>query len=269
MAKTAIKIAICLICIILMTSNVCMETNGQEDNQANSQANGIVTAQSTTVKSILEEMDKRINKDCEQKCEMEVWENNKMTEYFLMTNKAKDNNQYLLTRYIYPPQWVDTSLLMVKEDVWIYDGNSDRFMQMPANLAFGGTGLSHGDMLRLNISKNYDGKIIQEDNDTWTVSLSTVDKKMPYDTIEMVINKKWYYPISAKCFSRSKKQIKTIEYSDVKELNGTMKPTKYTFLSPFEPDKYTVMKIVDEKLVQYPDYIFNKWVLRSKIDEKF
>jgi hypothetical protein len=136
-------------------------------------------------------------------------------------------------------------------------------------MAFGGTDIAHGDMMRLNISNNYDGKIINEDKDTWTVNLTTVNKKMPYYSIEMVINKKGYYPITAKCFSKSDKHIKTIEYSGIKEMNGIMKPTEYTFLSPYEPDKYNVVKIMDEELVEYPDYIFNIWAVRSGEDEEF
>ena len=244
MHKTISKIILCAACILLFATSI--------------------SAQS--VKSILVEMDKRMNKNCLQKVEMIVYDNNVKSD-IIFTMKAKDNNQYLLQRYYAPERWKDTVILMIKEDIWIYDGNSDRFMQVPRSMAFGGTDISHGDILRLNISANYDGEIIKEDKNTWTVSLTTASKEMPYHRIEMLINKAGYYPITAKMFSKSNKHIKTVEYSDVRNLNGTIKPTKYTFLSPYEPDKYSIVKVLDEKLIEYPDYIFNIWAIKSGLDE--
>jgi hypothetical protein len=264
--KTAYKFLISLVCLLVITiSGFSYTVLSQKDS---SQVDNTKTDKVSEVKSILVELDKRMYRDSLLKCEMEVWENNSRTEHFLLTNKTKNNNQKILTRYQYPPQWVDTSVLMVNEDVWIYDGKSDRYMQMPANLAFGGTGLSHGDIMRLNISNNYDGNIVAETTDTWTVKLSTTNKAMPYYLIEIVINKEEYYPITMKCYSNTKKLIKTIEYSDVKEVNGVMKPTKYKFISPFETDTFSVIKIIDEKLIEYPEHIFDKWVLGLGIDEK-
>lgn len=246
MTKTVYKIAICLVCLIIFTSSVSAQT----------------------VKSILVEMDKIMNKNCIQTIRMDVWDDNELTDY-IFTMKAKHNNQYLLLRYVTPERWKETEMLMIKEDIWIYDRNADRIMQVPRSMAFGGTDIAHGDMLRLNISNKYDGKIIAEDEETWTIDLTTIDKNTPYHSIEIVINKKGKYPIVAKCFSKSKKHIKTIEYSEVKELNGVMKPTKYSFLSPYEPDKYSIINVLDEKLIEYPDYIFDIWAVRDQIDEKY
>lgn len=267
MTNIIYKLILCLVCIMVCTSNV----NAQTDNSIKTvqQTNtNLSDKNNQTVKSILAEMDKRMNKDSLLKVRMQLWENDTMSEYFY-TMKCKDNNQYLLLRYYSPDRWKDTSILMVEKDIWIYDDSSDRLLQVPSNLAFGGTDIAHGDIMRLNISGNYDGNIIKEDEDTWTLDLITKNRTMPYNKLEIIINKQEYYPVSVKCFSNSNRIIKTIVYSDIEEVNGTMKPTKYTFSSPYEPNKYHVIKIIDEKLNNYPEHFFDKWILKSKVDEQF
>lgn len=283
MNKKVYRFIICLVCLIIFTSsieaissksmltslnNIMNKGAFNKTKITESQNKRKINSNTETVKSILVEMDKRMNRNSLLEVEMEVYDKDEKTEYFF-TMKSKDNNQYLLLRYYSPQRWENTNMLMIKEDIWIYDSGSDRFMQVPRSLAFGGTDVAHGDMMRLNISNNYDGEIIKEDEKNWTLSLTTNNKSVPYYGIEIVIDKLRYYPITAKCFSKSGKHIKTIEYSDLKELNGVVKPTKYTFLSPYEVEKYNVVKIISEKLMEYPDFIFNIWAIRDGIDEEF
>ncbi len=272
MTKLVNRGIICLACVLLIASSIYAQPGSSTSvDKEKTKTETQVTEKSVdnqSVKSILTEMDSRMNKESLLTVIMEVIDGDSLTEYkFLM--KAKDNNQFLLLRYLSPDRWKNTDILMISEDIWIYDRNSDRFMQVPRSLAFGGTDIAHGDMMRLNISNNYDGEIIAEDDETWVLNLTSHNRNMPYYNIELTINKEWYYPIRAELYSKSKKHIKTVEYTEVQELNGTMKPTKYTFYSPYEPDKYNIVKIIDEELKEYPDYIFNIWAIRSGLDENY
>lgn len=279
MTKKIYRIIICMVCLILFTSNIeaisgksMLVSINKIINKENFNKTKIQVSQnkstSEIVKTILVEMDKRMNRNSLMEVEMEVYDKDEKSEYFF-TMKAKDNNQYLLLRYYAPDRWKNTNMLMIKEDIWIYDAGSDRFMQVPRSLAFGGTDVAHGDVMRLNISNNYDGEIINEDEKNWIINLTANNKAVPYHGMEIVIDKDGYYPVSAKCFSKSGKHIKNIEYSEIKDMNGIKKPTKYTFLSPYEVEKYNVVKIISEKLIEYPDYIFNIWAIRDGIDEEF
>lgn len=218
------------------------------------------------VQSILLEMDKRMNPDALLEVRMDVYDKTEESSY-IFSMKAKNNNQYLLLRYQSPERWENTNMLMIKEDIWIYDRGADRFMQVPRNLAFGGTDVAHGDMMRLNISANYSGEIIEENEQQWVLHLKSTHKNVAYHGIDITIDKEGYYPIVAQCFSKSGKHIKSIEYSDVKELNGIKKPTTYTFLSPYEPDNYNVITILNETLKTYDDALFNIWAMRDGMDE--
>lgn len=271
MTKTIYKILICLTCVLLLVTCINAQdirTMLLDSTKESNMYQGKLYDNDNSVKAILEIMDSRMNRNSLQNVKMEVIDEEKKTEY-LFSMKAKDNNQKLILRYYYPDSWKGTNLLMIKEDIWIYDRNADRFMQVPRAMAFGGTDVAHGDMMRLNISNNYDGEIIAEDDTTWTLKLITTNKSMPYYGIEIVIDKEGYYPIDAVCFSKSGKHIKTIEYSELRELNGVVKPTKYTFLSPYEPDEYNIVTILDEKLAEYPDFIFNKWAMKNGVDEEY
>lgn len=266
-------IAIGLACIVLIAAIVYVNAADSKEEIAEISEEDTIVAdaieddqEDSFVKTLLLEMDARMNPNALLEVKMEVYDEDEKSEY-IFTMKAKDNNQYLLLRYKAPERWKNTNMLMIKEDIWIYDRGSDRFMQVPRNLAFGGTDVAHGDMMRLNISQNYDGEIIDETDEYWQLELISNNKNVAYYGIRLTIDKENYYPIVAECFSKSGKHIKSIEYSDVKEMNGIMKPTKYTFLSPYEPDNYNVVTILNEALVEYEDHIFNIWAIRDNDDE--
>lgn len=263
-----------LLCLVLVAAIVYINTIGSKEEVAEttSQEQTMMADADTEVKgdsfvkTLLIEMDERMNPNALLEVKMEVYDEDEKSDY-IFSMKAKDNNQYLLLRYKAPERWENTNMLMIKEDIWIYDRGSDRFMQVPRNLAFGGTDVAHGDMMRLNISQNYDGEIMEETDQYWQLKLISNNKNVAYYGIHLTIDKENYYPIVAECFSKSGKHIKSIEYSDVKEMNGIMKPTKYTFLSPYEPDNYNVVTILKEELIDYEDHIFNIWAIRDNDDE--
>lgn len=265
--KTTIRVFLCLISMLLISVWAVAQPlsitpkEGAQEAEAN-------PGQDQEVSEILKEMDRRMNPNALLQVEMEVIDQDKRDTY-LINMKAKDNNQYLLLRYLSPSRWVNTDILMLKEDIWIYDRSSDRFMQVPSSMAFGGTDIAHGDMMRLNISNHYEGQIIDRDQETWTIALTSTSRSVPYHGIEMKINKEGYYPIYAKLFSKTQKHIKTVEYDQVTEVNGYEKPMRYTFFSPYEPGKYSVITILKEELIEYPNDIFNIWAVREGLDEKF
>ncbi len=272
--KINYRIVVCLICLLLFSALGLYLPRGPLTaaadgiNQQKPKEGPNEEENQQRVKEILVEMDKRMNPNALLSVEMEVIDQDQRTKY-LIDMKAKDNNQYLLLRYLSPPSWENTDILMLKEDIWIYDRNSDRFMQVPSSMAFGGTDIAHGDMMRLNISNHYEGEIIQEDHEAWIIALTSISRNVPYHGIELKINKEGYYPIYAKLFSKTQKHIKTVEYDKVMEANGNIKPMRYTFFSPYEPGKYSVVTILNEKLMEYPDEIFNIWAVRAALDEKY
>jgi outer membrane lipoprotein-sorting protein len=190
-------------------------------------------------------------------------------EHEEMTVYAKNNNQKIIVRITYPQDRIGNDIIMIEENVWSYDMDSGRVIRVPSNLSYGGTDFSYGDIVRLNLSDNYNAQITGEDTEFWAISLSAEERSAPYHRIEMKIQKETFIPVTGICFSRNGEIIKTMEYSDVREFNGKMKPSVITVSSPYNNDDVSVMTIISEELKIYPDNIYNKRNLAMRLEENY
>jgi hypothetical protein len=136
-------------------------------------------------------------------------------------------------------------------------------------MSFGGTGFSFGDIVRLNMTDSYIGTIVEQDDETWLVELVGKDRKVPYDRIELRVAKDGFMPVHATCLSRTGNVLKTIDYSEVKLVNGRRKPTVLTVRSPFSDHEVSVMAFNDEVLVELPDHVFNRKNLALRLEERY
>ena len=224
-------------------------------------------AHAQSAADIVKQLDINMNHNCSSLYILEFWEKEKLTEEYKMVVKAKDNNQKVIVRFLSPARQVGNDLIMLEQSVWSYDQKSGRIIKIPSNQAFGATDFSYGDIVRLNLTDNYKGEIVKEDAATWTLNLTAIQRDAPYSAIEIMVNKEGNYPLEAKCFAKNAKLIKTIRYSDVKLINGKLKPTKLAVISPYESLNKSIMKLMKETLKEYPDHIFNKRVLETRQDE--
>ncbi len=222
--------------------------------------------------TILKKMDGVMNREATMECSMEVKDIKNEKETIVKYHfyiKAKENNRKLLIKYTLPLDYSSLEVLMIGKDVWVYDRLVDRIVQIPSNLAFGGTDMAHGDYLRLDISHNYSGKILNETPESWSLRLFALYKSSPYYSIEVEVSKKYYYPVAMRFYASSGKLIKVAEYSEVKLVNGRLKPTAYLFYTPYDSKRKVVMRILNEREEAIPETVFNKWAMRTIVESEF
>ncbi|MBU1627183.1 outer membrane lipoprotein-sorting protein [bacterium] len=182
---------------------------------------------------------------------------------------AKDNNQKIIVRTISSISNAgrDNDMAMIEENIWFYDVQSGRVMKIPSNQSFGGTDFSYGDVLRLNLTDNYEASILSQNKNNWFLNLKAKNRNAPYYRIEYEIKKEGYIPVKGTCYGKNDEVIKIMEFSEVKEINGRLKPTKITITSPHSKGAYSAMDFISEELKNYPDNIFNKRNLALRIEE--
>jgi outer membrane lipoprotein-sorting protein len=84
-----------------------------------------------------------------------------------------------------------------------------------------GSDFSYEDLSDDNsILKNYTPKILAETSDTFTLLLTATSRKMAYQMQELIIDKQHFYLKSATLMSSSGRALRSLENSDIEEIDG-------------------------------------------------
>lgn len=221
-----------------------------------------------TAQDIIDKVDDLMNPEAKVTLRLEFKKNGRLDEEYRMTTYARDNNQKVIVRFTSPATSIGQDLIMLDRNVWLYEQKVGRTVRVPANLSFGGTGFSYGDIVRLNLKDNYSPTVKRETGSTWVLDLAARDRYSPYHKIELTVAKDGYRPIKAVTFSRTGKVIKEIDYKDVRSVNGRKKPTRLVVVSPLTPGEESTMLYVQEKRMQLPPRLFNRRNLALRLEER-
>jgi outer membrane lipoprotein-sorting protein len=229
-------------------------------------AAGTLAAQSDPG-SIVQAMEKKMDPNAKTDMVLVHIDKNGTRDEYRMTSYTKDNNQKIIVRFTAPARMVGADLIMLDRNVWAFDKASGRETKIPTNQSFGGTGFSYGDVLRLNFSDNYVPMVTSEDAKTWTLELTAKERDAPYYRIVLVVGKD-FNPLSGTCFTRSGDVVKTITYTEVRDLGSGPKPVTVTVRSPLDEKDVSSLTVTKELVKDYPDNIFNKRNLAARLEEK-
>ncbi len=94
--------------------------------------------------------------------------------------------------------------------------------------SFQGGDFSNSDMLRPNLSQDYEPKFIESgDHEALALELTSKSKETAYQTIKLWVRKKDNLPVKAQYFATSGKLLRSTLYSDYKEFQpGFTRPAK-------------------------------------------
>lgn len=229
---------------------------------------GVTPIWATTAQTIVDKVDKLMNPEARVTIRLEFEKRGRVEERYEMKTYARDNNQKVIVRFTAPATSIGQDLIMLDRNVWLYEQKVGRTVRVPANLSFGGTGFSYGDIVRLNLKDNYNPTIKGESTDSWVLDLAASDRSSPYYRIELTVAKDGYRPLKAVTFSRAGKVIKKIVYKDPKSVNGRKKPTKLVVVSPLTPGEESTMIYEYEQTMQLPQRLFNRRNLALRLEER-
>jgi outer membrane lipoprotein-sorting protein len=218
-------------------------------------------------RTIVQTMEKKMDPNAKTDMVLVHTDKNGTREEYRMTSYTKDNNQKIIVRFTAPARMVGADLIMLDRNVWAFDKASGRETKIPTNQSFGGTGFSYGDVLRLNFSDNYVPVVTAEDTKTWTLELTAKERDAPYYRIALVVGKD-FNPVTGTCFTRSGDVVKTMAYTDVRDLGSGPKPVTVTVRSPLDEKDVSSLTVAAEQRKDYPDNIFNKRNLAARLEEK-
>ncbi len=184
-------------------------------------------------------------------------------------SSGEDNS---FSEYLSPPRDAGTKMLKLGDDLWIYNPNADREIQISGHMlrqSVMGSDLSYEDMMEENeINKIYKAEVIGEEivneSDCWILMLTAKAADVAYKTRKMWVDKTKYLALKEERFGKSGKLLKTTTVEEIFQVGKRWYPRKMIFKDVLKKGKGTEFYIESIEFdVKIPASIFSKAALRK------
>jgi outer membrane lipoprotein-sorting protein len=171
---------------------------------------------------------------------------------------GKGNNQALL-EITEPAREKGKKILLTKDNLWMYIPSVSRPVRLSRKQSFMGSAFSNEDLMNSTMADDYDPEILDKKGELYLLSMKGKRRDVAYAKIEMWIHGKTKIPTEATYYGLSGKAIKKMEFSEIKELAGRMRPSRMLMIDLLEEGASTevLMKTL-VKLKTVPDYMFDQ-----------
>ncbi len=180
-------------------------------------------------------------------------------------------NDKFYSEYTSPPREKGTKMLKLGSDLWIFDPNTDRSIQISGNMlkqSVMGSDMSYEDFMEEGtLFEDYSATIKKEatyDNrPCWVLILIANRKDVAYYKRIAYVDKARNVSLYEEWYAKSGKLMKTVISSDVRNVQGRWYPHKVVFKDQLKSGKgteYFIDKI--EFDVPIPKHIFTKAMLK-------
>ena len=164
-----------------------------------------------------------------------------------------------------PAREKDTATLKVDDNLWNYLPRINRTIRIPPSLmmsAWMGSDFTNDDLVReSSFSEDYTYKLIgHSDNPKgWQIDLiARPDIVGLWNKFELIVSEDGTIPLQAKYYDRKDRLSRTIVWSDVKDFDGHIIPSKMELIPEDEKDQKTEMIYTDIDFnVNVPDNMFS------------
>lgn len=176
------------------------------------------------------------------------------------------------SEYQYPPKDAGTKMLKLDDDLWLYNPDSDRTIQISGHLLrqpVMGSDLSYEDMMEENkLYEIYDAEIVTEEvfdeRECWVLELTAKVEEIAYQSRKIWVDKERFIALKEHRLSKSGKLLKTTTITEVFKPNERWYPKKMVFkdvLKTGDGTEYIIESI--EFDADIPESVFSKASLRK------
>jgi outer membrane lipoprotein-sorting protein len=157
--------------------------------------------------------------------------------------------------------------LKIKNELWSYLKNTKTKMKLPASMMlmpWNGSDLTNDDLVReSNLAKDYISNVINEEEiggeKCWKIDMvPNPEAPFVWGRIYYWVRQRDYLPALIQYYSEKGQLVRTMKFSDYKNMSGRFIPTKLVIESSTKPGHYTEFIYDDVKFdVKIPDRIFS------------
>jgi hypothetical protein len=176
-------------------------------------------------------------------------------EYVLYT--VKKGREKLLALFLSPASDKGRSTLRVGDNMWLYIPEVGKPIRITSLQSVVGGVFSNQDILALDYSVEYSVETAEDQPDVYVLSLKAKTDTVAYDRLKMWVDKKSVLPLTIEAYAASGLLIKTLRYSDIKDLgDGVLRPGTLETDSPLYKGYKSVMLFASLKKKELPDEVF-------------
>ncbi len=179
----------------------------------------------------------------------------KKKEYVLWFLK-KDKDK-VVTLFVSPASEAGRATLRLGDNMWLYIPNVGKPIRITSMQSVVGGVFNNADIMRLDYSVEYSVTSMSEKDGQFVLDLKAKSGAVAYDRLTMLVDKERLVPERIECFAATGMLIKTLHFSDIKDIGGgTVAPAVMETDSPLYKDYKSVMVSANLKLRSLPDEVF-------------
>ena len=176
-------------------------------------------------------------------------------EFVLYT--AKKGRDSMLALFLDPPTDAGRTTLRLGDNMWLYIPDVGKPIRITSLQSVVGGIFNNSDLMRLEFGTEYDAESIQDQGETYLLSLKAKTDSVAYDRLSMTVDKQALLPLTLEAYAASGLLIKTIRYKDIKDFgDGIRRPSVLETDSPLNIGYKAVMLFANITHREFPDEVF-------------
>lgn len=171
---------------------------------------------------------------------------------------VKKGNEKTVALFLDPPSEKGRATLRLGDNMWLYIPNVGKPLRITSLQSVVGGVFNNADILRLDYSVEYSVDKMQEDDETYQLSLKANNAGIAYDRLEMWVDKKAMAPTTIEAYAASGMLIKTLHYKNIKDYgDGIVRPSVLETDSPLHKGYKSIMIFAKIKKRELADEVFS------------
>ncbi len=218
-------------------------------------------------KAILEKVDRNLEPESYESYRklINIEPNGARKEFIVYT--VKKGRDKVATLFLSPASDKGRSTLRQGENMWLYIPNVGKPVRITSLQSVTGGIFNNADIMRVDYSEEYNVESIEEQGDTYLLTLKAKTGNVAYDKLKMKVDKKLMLPLEIEAFAASGMLIKTLHFKDVKDFGGGIKrPATVETDSPHYKGYQSIMLYSGLKKRDVPDEVFTQGFM-SRMEE--
>lgn len=185
-------------------------------------------------------------------------------EFVLYT--AKKGRDSMLGLFLDPPTDAGRTTLRLGDNMWLYIPDVGKPIRITSLQSIVGGIFNNSDLMRLEFSTEYDAESLEDQGDTYLLSLKAKSGSVAYDRLKMTVDKKTILPVTIEAYAASGLLIKTLRYKDTKDFgDGIRRPSVMETDSPLHVGYKAVMLFAKIRDRDFADEVFTlNYMSRAK-----
>jgi outer membrane lipoprotein-sorting protein len=176
-------------------------------------------------------------------------------EFVLYT--AKQGRDSMVGLFLEPPSDAGRTTLRNGDNMWLYIPDVGRPIRITSLQSVVGGIFSNADLMRLDFSTEYEVTAVEEQAETYQLSLKARTDAVAYDRLVMLVDRATVLPLTIEAYAASGLLIKTLHYRDIKDFgDGIRRPAVLETDSPLYRGYKAVMLFGEIKRRDFRNEVF-------------